>query len=33
MTGSYGETYLTSVDGKIYWAKEADDDYFLENST
>ena len=32
MTGQCGETYLTSVDGTVYWVKEADDDYFLDNS-
>ena len=32
MTGSYGDTYFTGVDGKVCRVKEADDDYFLENS-
>ena len=32
MAGLYGETYLGGLDEMIYWVKEADDDYFLENS-
>ena len=32
MTGSYGETYMTGVDGTVYRVQETDDDYFLENS-
>ena len=32
ITGLYGETYLTSVDGTVYQVKEAGYYYFIKNS-
>ena len=32
MTGSYGDTYLTGLDGTVYWVKECDGYYLVEKS-